>query len=188
MTHKLTPKVNYTPPDGQLLRVDAETHPDLFWAIRSGGNFGVATRSQFRLYVVDTIVAGMLLLLARADGIASFITEAEAASEELSTIADVMPASPMPFVPAEHHGRLVVVALLVYAGEVEPGEHAVAPFRALATRIADMVRPMRYPEMFPPDEGDYHPRAVAHPMIVETIDRDVAETIVEYLGGPDATV
>src|SRR3972149_2442912 len=36
--------------DGHLLRVDAETHPDLFWAIRGGGgNFGVATRFQFRL-------------------------------------------------------------------------------------------------------------------------------------------
>ena len=32
--------------DGQLQRVDAENHPDLFWAIRGGGgNFGVATRS-----------------------------------------------------------------------------------------------------------------------------------------------
>ena len=33
--------------DGELLRVDAETHPDLFWAIRGGGgNFAVATRFQ----------------------------------------------------------------------------------------------------------------------------------------------
>src|SRR5918999_4155270 len=45
--------------DGRLLRVDAETHPDLFWAIRGGGgNFGVATRFRFRLHEVDTIVGG----------------------------------------------------------------------------------------------------------------------------------
>src|SRR5207237_7550978 len=43
--------------DGQLLRVDAETHPDLFWAIRGGGgNFGVATRFKFRLHEVGTVV------------------------------------------------------------------------------------------------------------------------------------
>ena len=49
--------------DGQLLRVDAETHPDLFWAIRGGGgNFGVATRFKFRLHKVDTIMGGMLML------------------------------------------------------------------------------------------------------------------------------
>src|SRR6266566_10141874 len=54
--------------DGQLLRVDAETHSDLFWAIRGGGgNFGVATRFQFRLHEVSTIVGGMLLLPATPD-------------------------------------------------------------------------------------------------------------------------
>ena len=88
--------------DGQLLRVDAETHPDLFWAIRGGGgNFGVATRFQFRLHEVGTIVGGMLLLPATPEVIASFIAEAEAAPEELSTIANVMPAPPMPFMPPE---------------------------------------------------------------------------------------
>ncbi|MEX0667931.1 MAG: FAD-binding oxidoreductase, partial [Acidimicrobiia bacterium] len=76
--------------DGQLLRVDAETHPDLFWAIRGGGgNFGVATRFQFRLQEVDTIVGGFMMLPATPDVIAAFIAEAEAAPDELSTIANV---------------------------------------------------------------------------------------------------
>jgi len=138
--------------------VDAESHPDLFWAIRGGGgNFGVATRFRFRLHEVDTIVGGMLILPATADVIHSFVAEAEAAPEELSTIANVMPAPPMPFVPEEHQGKLVVLAMLVYAGDVEAGERAVAPFRALAAPIADMVKPMRYPEIYPTDEGEYHP-------------------------------
>ena len=175
--------------DGQLVRADAETHPDLFWAIRGGGgNFGVATRFQFRLHEVHRIVGGMLLLPATPDVIAAFIAEAEAAPEELSTIANVMPAPPMPFVPAEQHGRLVVMVLLVYAGEVEAGERAVARFRALAQPIADMVRPMRYPEMYPPEAGGYHPTAVARTLFVNTIDHDAAETIVEYLQASDATV
>jgi FAD/FMN-containing dehydrogenase len=175
--------------DGQLLRVDAETHPDLFWAIRGGGgNFGVATRFQYRLHEVDKIVGGMLILPATPDVIAGFIAAAEAAPEELSTIANIMPAPPMPFVPAKHHGRLVVMAMLVYAGEVEAGERAVAPFRALAEPIADMVRPMRYPEIYPPEEGAYHPTAVARTMFVDGIDRDVAGTIVEYLQASDATM
>jgi len=175
--------------DGRVLRTDAETHPDLFWAIRGGGgNFGVATRFQFRLHELDTIVGGMLILPASADVIAAFIAEAEAAPEELSTIANVMPASPIPFVPAETHGQLVVLAFLAYAGEVEAGERAIAPFRALARPIADMVRPMRYPEMFPPEEGDFHPTAVGRTMFVDTIDRDVARMIVERLQASDAAV
>jgi FAD/FMN-containing dehydrogenase len=173
--------------DSRLLRVDAERHPDLFWAIRGGGgNFGVATRFQFRLHPVDTIVGGMLVLPATPEVIASFVAEAEAAPEELSTIANVMTAPRMPFVPAEVHGQLVIMAMLVYAGEVEAGELAVAPFRALAKPIVDMVKPMRYPEIYPPEEGDYHPVASARTMFVETIDRSVAQTIVEYLQASSA--
>ena len=170
--------------DGELLRVDAESHPDLFWAIRGGGgNFGVVTRYHYRLHEVSTIVGGMLVIPATPEVIASFIAEAEAAPEELSTIANVMVAPPMPFLPAEAHGQLIIMAMLVYAGEVGEGERAIAPFRALAEPIADMVRPMPYPEIYPPEEGEYHPTAAARTMFVDKIDRDVAEMIVEYLGG-----
>src|SRR5215213_10193155 len=101
--------------DGELLRVDAETHPDLFWAIRGGGgNFGVVTRFQYRLHEVDTIVGGMMILPATPEVVASFVAEAEAAPEELSTIANVMVAPPMPFLPPEAHGQLVIMALLCY--------------------------------------------------------------------------
>jgi FAD/FMN-containing dehydrogenase len=173
--------------DGELLRVDAETHPDLFWAIRGGGgNFGVATRFRYRLHEVSTIVGGMLILPATPEVIHSFVAEADAAPEELSTIANIMVAPPMPFVPAEVHGRLVIMAMLVYAGESEAGERVIAPFRALGTPIADMVKPIRYPEIYPPEEGDYHPVASARTMFLDTIDRPVAETIVEYLQASSA--
>jgi FAD/FMN-containing dehydrogenase len=99
-----------------------------------------------------------------------------------------MPAPPMPFVPAEQHGRLVVMALLAWAGDLGAGERAVAPFRALASPIADMVKPMPYPQIYPPEEEDYHPTAVGHTMFVDTIDRGVAETIMERLQASDATM
>src|SRR5918997_1661147 len=174
--------------DGRLLRADAETHPDLFWAIRGGGgNFGVATRFHYRLHELDSIVGGMLILPATPEVIASFVAEAEAAPDELSAIANVMTAPPMPFVPPEAHGQLIIMAMLVYAGEeVDEGERAIAPFRALAEPIADMVKPMRYPEIYPPEEGAYHPVATGRTMFLDTIDRPVAETIVEYLQASSA--
>jgi FAD binding domain/Berberine and berberine like len=168
--------------DGELLRVDAESHPDLFWAIRGGGgNFGVATRFQYRLHQVDTIVGGMLMLPATPDTIASFVSLADAAPEELSTIANVMPAPPMPFIPSEHHGRLVIMALLCYAGPTDAGERALAPFRALGAPIVDMVKPISYPEIYPPEEEGFQPVASVRTMFVETIDRAVAQTMVDYL-------
>ena len=59
----------------------------------------------------------MLILPATAETIAGFIAAAEAAPDELSTIANVMPAPPMPFLAPEHHGRLVVMALLAHVGD-----------------------------------------------------------------------
>jgi FAD/FMN-containing dehydrogenase len=123
----------------------------------------------------------MLMLPATPNVIASFIAEAEAAPDELSTIANVMTAPPMPFLPAEYHGKLVVMAMLVYAGDAGAGERVIAPFRALATPIADMVRPMRYPEIYPPEPGGYHPVAAARTMFVDAIDRTVAGTILDHL-------
>jgi len=175
--------------DGQIRRADAESHPDLFWAIRGGGgNFGVATRFQFRLHAVDTIVGGMLILPATPEVIAGFVAEAEAAPEALTTIANVMPAPPMPFLPAEHHGQLILMALVACVGDIAAGERAVAPLRALAAPIADMLRPMSYPEMYLPEEEGYHPTAVAQTMFVDAIDRSAAETIVDHLRASDAPV
>jgi FAD/FMN-containing dehydrogenase len=169
--------------DGEIRRVDVENEPDLFWAIRGGGgNFGVATRFRFGLHQIDTVVGGMLLLPATVDTIAGFMAEAEAAPEELSSIGNVMPAPPMPFVPEEAHGKLAIMGLMSYAGDPEAGQRALAPFRALAEPIADMLRPMPYPEVYPPEEEGYHPLAKGHTMFVDTIGRPEAETIVEHLG------
>jgi FAD/FMN-containing dehydrogenase len=175
--------------DGQFLYVDAENHPDLFWAIRGGGgNFGVVTRFKFQLHEVDNVVGGMLILPATPDTIASFMAAAEAAPEELSTIANVMPAPPMPFLAAEHHGRLIIMALMVYAGKPEAGQRALAPFRSLATPLADMLRPMRYPDIYPPDDESYHPTAAGRTLFVDAVDRQMAGEIIDRLEASDAAV
>jgi hypothetical protein len=94
-----------------------------------------------------------------------------------------MPAPPMPFLPEEQHGRPVIFALIVYAGDIEVGERAVAPFRALAEPLADMVGPKPYPAIFEGfgGEEDFHPLAAMRTMFVDGIDRSAAETIVEQL-------
>jgi FAD/FMN-containing dehydrogenase len=173
--------------DGEIRRVDAATDPDLFWAIRGGGgNFGVATRFHLRLHEHPSVVGGILILPASLETVEGFLAAAEAAPEELSTIANVMPAPPMPFVAAEHHGKLVIMALMVYAGDTEPGQAAMAPFRALATPLADMLRPMAYPEIFMPAEEDYHPIFAGKTFFTDDIDRAGVQAILEHLQASDA--
>ena len=88
------------------------------------------------------------MLPASAEVITGLVAAAEAAPEELSMIANILKAPPLPFIPPEQHGKPVVIALMVYAGDAEAGERAIAPIRALAKPLADMVRPIRYPEMY----------------------------------------
>ena len=168
--------------DGRVLQVDAESHPDLFWAIRGGGgNFGVATRFRYRLHELPSIVGGMLLLPGSPEVIEALMATAAAAPEELSLIANVMVAPPMPFLPPAAHGQLVVMALLCYAGDAEAGERAVAPFRALAEPIVDMVRPMPYAGLFEPADDMEVVEESTRTMFMDAFDARAATTILEQL-------
>ncbi|KQW78436.1 FAD-linked oxidase [Devosia sp. Root413D1] len=141
---------------GDILVADADNHPDLFWALRGGGgNFGVVTRLKFKLNPLPSFVGGPLVLPATAENIAKFAALADAAPDALSTIAMVMPIPPVPFVPAEFHGRLALIGMMAFSGTPDAATQALAPFRAIATPIADLVGPAPYSAMYamdPPPE------------------------------------
>jgi len=181
--------------DGQFVRADPATNPELFWALRGGGgNFGVVTRFQYRLVDLPEIVGGMLFLPATAETIERFVALADEAPQELSTIANVMNCPPMPFVDEAWHGKVVIFGLMCFAGDAAAGEAALRPFRELAklggldAPIADLVKPMTYPEMFPPDDPDYHPTAVSLNLLLDRIDRDTATTMLDRLEASDASL
>jgi FAD/FMN-containing dehydrogenase len=168
--------------DGQLLEVDDDHHPDLFWAIRGGGgNFGVATRFRYRLHELPGIVGGMLILPADAGVIEGFMAAAAAAPEELSAIANVMVGPPMPFLPPEAHGKLILMALVAWAGDAGAGERALAPFRALAEPLADMVQPMPYAGLFEPVDDMEVTEESARSLFMDTVHGTAAATVVEHL-------
>ena len=176
--------------DGSLVRADPETNPDLFWAIRGGGgNFGVATRFQYRLHPVERIVGGMLILPATAEVITEMVALANKAPNELSTIANIMLAPPMPGLPEEYVGRPVIMLLMVYTGPIEAGERAAAEFRSLATPIVDMVGTMAYPEIYQfTDEAPEIKNEVARSLFVDEVDLAGAEAIIEHLHQTSAPI
>jgi len=175
--------------EGRMVRTDAEREPDLFWAIRGGGgNFGVATRFLYQLAPIPSILGGLLVLPATAETVAGFVAAAEAASDDVSAIGNVMPAPPMPFLPESVHGQLVILAIVCYAGDPAGGDAAIAPFRELAAPLADLVATIRYPELFPPEDESYHPLAFSRNLFVERVDHGVAETIMAALEASDASM
>jgi len=78
--------------------------------------------------------------------------------------------------------------LMIYAGDPKEGEKAVAPLRALAEPIADMLKPMRYKDIFMPEDASYHPTAVSRNLFIDHIDQTVAATALDWLGRVEAPV
>jgi FAD/FMN-containing dehydrogenase len=134
--------------DGQLRHASARENPDLFWAIRGGGgNFGVVTSLEYRLHPVGPqVIAGLIVHpLARApevlDGYRRFVATAP---DEVSAWVVLRKAPPLPFLPAEHHGKEIVVLAVCALGDLGQAEQAVAPLRAVGKPIADIVGPMPF--------------------------------------------
>jgi FAD/FMN-containing dehydrogenase len=173
--------------DGRQLLVDEQEHPDLFWALRGGGgNVAVATRFRFRLHEVRSVLGGMLFLPATPAVITDLVAEGEAADDDLSLIANVVTAPPMPFLAPEHHGRPVVMVHLAHAGPEATAERVVARLRSLATPLADLVDRIPYAGMFPPEENDFHPTAAGRTMYADSFDRARAERVLEALEASSA--
>jgi FAD/FMN-containing dehydrogenase len=133
--------------DGRLLTTSTDENPDLFWAIRGGGgNFGVVTSFEFRVHPAGMVIGGAIIY-DTADGeqvLRGYVDYAAQAPDELSTIVFMMAAPPLPFIPAEKHGKPIILITLVHVGDLEEGQRVVQPLRELGTPIADISGPMPY--------------------------------------------
>jgi FAD/FMN-containing dehydrogenase len=131
--------------NGQLVRSNAQSNPDLFWAIRGGGgNFGVVTSFELGLHPVGPeVLAGLVVhpftdAKAVLEGYRQLVAEAP---DELTCWAVMRKAPPLPFLPPAVHGTDILVLAMCYAGDMEQGKKAAAPLRALGRPIADVVGP-----------------------------------------------
>ena len=172
--------------DGRLLTASETQHPDLFWAVRGGGgNFGVVTRFQFRLYPVDTVLAGMLFLEPTRDVLRGLVPVAASAPEGLTTISMVMPAPPAPFVPEHLHFRPVLMVMFAFDGPIDEGHAALEPFRALATPLAEMVAPMPYVAIYDlVKEGERRSASVHRSLFLDGLPDGAVDAIVEHMAAP----
>nr|WP_245449033.1 FAD-binding oxidoreductase [Phyllobacterium sophorae] len=134
--------------DGTLLQANATDNPDLFWGIRGGGgNFGVVTSFEFKLHPIGPeVVSGLIVHpFARArELLAGYRQVAAQAPDELTIWVVLRKAPPLPFLPAETHGKEIVVFAVCYTGEPGKAQEALAPLRALGEPIADVIGPQPY--------------------------------------------
>jgi FAD/FMN-containing dehydrogenase len=130
--------------DGRFRRVDADNDPDLFWALRGGGgNFGVVTAMEFRVYPTEELYAGMMLWpvedAARVFKVWRDWTET--APDEVTSMARMIQFPPLPDVPEPLQGRHMMVLSAAFVGSAEDGAEVLQALRDLGPEM-DMFGPM----------------------------------------------
>jgi FAD/FMN-containing dehydrogenase len=137
--------------NGRLLTATESENEDLFWGLRGGGgNFGVVTSFEFRLHRVGPMVVGGMLMhpLEQArEVLRAYRDYVDAAPDELATAFAFFPAPPEEFVPRDLRGKTVLGLIACHCGELEDGERAVEPLRALGPPAVDLIGPMPYPDL-----------------------------------------
>jgi FAD/FMN-containing dehydrogenase len=174
--------------DGRQVTASEDSHPDLFWAVRGGGgNFGVVTRFQFKLFPVGDVLGGALFLPATKETLKALAPIAAAAPDELSTISFLMQIPPAPFVPAELIGAPSLVVMFVWAGDPQEGQAALAPFRAVAQPLIDMAMPMSYPGIYQlTAAGEQRGFALHASRFVTELDDDAIEAMLAANAAPSS--
>jgi len=136
--------------DGQYRTASKDQNADLFWALRGGsGNFGVATSLEFRVHPVNDVYVGIFFYeITEAANLLRFFRDfIKDAPENYGAFPAFQVAPPLPFIPEDRHGDTFCAAIVHWAGPLEEGEQAMAPFRDLAPRVGEMVTPMPYPAL-----------------------------------------
>ena len=128
---------------GEVLEVDASSHPDLFWALRGGGgNFGVATSFTYRLHPVGMVTGGLIAHpIDAAPELLRFYRDAVAdASDDLTVFAGLVHAP-------DGSGTKLAALVVFHAGDPDAAERELAPFKAFGSPLMTEVGPMPYPVM-----------------------------------------
>ncbi len=143
--------------DGVIREANEGQDPDLFWALRGGGGgFGVVTRLDFRLAPVDRVVGGMLMAPTDPTTFHQALDALHAAPGEVSGILQALRAPPIPMIPTELHGALLLAGFVVHSGPPDEAGRWMADFRKLTRPTVDGTGPLAYPTLFddhggPPD-------------------------------------
>jgi FAD/FMN-containing dehydrogenase len=129
--------------DGRLVRATAEQEPDLFWALRGGGgNFGVVTALELRLFPIDTVYAGMLVWdRSEAERVLrTWARWAANAPDAVTTSFRVLQLPPFEQIPAPVRGRQLVMIDGAVLADDETAAEILAELRALEPEMDTFAR------------------------------------------------
>ena len=126
---------------GEMVHASADENPDLFWAIRGGGgNFGIVTSFEYKCADIGTeLYSGPIVKqFEDASEYIKFHREyVRNMPDEMTIWMVIRHAPPLPFLPEDVHGKLVVLVPFVYLGDPEKGRELTQPIRDFGVTLGD---------------------------------------------------
>jgi hypothetical protein len=131
--------------EGEIIKVNSDENPDLFWGLKGGGgNFGIVTSFEFSLRELGPEITGGLILykLEDTEKVLPFYNEfISTAPREVTTVLVHRYCPPAPFIKEEYHGKPVFGVGALYSGKAEKGLEVLKPLKSFGSPIGDVIVP-----------------------------------------------
>jgi FAD/FMN-containing dehydrogenase len=134
--------------DGRIVGASETENADLFWALRGGGgNFGVATRFDYRLYPIGPEIVGGAIAWPAEDAprvLELYRSIVASAPPEFTLVAALRLAPPAPWIRPEAHGKPIVAFFACHTGAIAEAERVVAPIKGFGKPVGDVIQRRTY--------------------------------------------
>jgi len=173
-------------PDGVLRHVDANTEPELFWALRGGkGNVGIVTSMVFGLIPLRRVYGGSVFYPGeQAPALLQAYSEwAAGLPERTNTALQLLRLPPFPDIPEPLRGQFLVQLCVAHVGEPAEGEQLLTAMRRIAPPVLDSVAGMDYLDVDRIYQDPDHPvPAQESSVLLPELSDDVIRTVLELAG------
>ncbi|MEV4624291.1 FAD-binding oxidoreductase [Asanoa sp. NPDC049573] len=172
--------------EGEVVEADADTNPDLFWALR-GGKFGLGVVIEMRVRLVEvTSVYGGSFFVDTSDierMLRGWIDWTAGADERVTTSVQVVGFPPLPEVPEPMRGKLLLGVRFAFPGDTTEGERLIAPLRAASPVYLDMIGELPATELgrIHNDPTDPIP-AYVHGNMLDRVDQGLGTAFLDVVG------
>jgi FAD/FMN-containing dehydrogenase len=134
--------------EGQVVRASESENPDLFWGLRGGGgNFGVVTNFEHKLYPIGPEILGGAIAWRGEDApsvLELFRKVTAEAPPELTCVAVLRYAPPAPWLPEDVHGKPIIALFVCDSGKAEEAEKRIAPIKSFGAPVGDVIQRRAY--------------------------------------------
>jgi FAD/FMN-containing dehydrogenase len=176
--------------EGEHVRVDGDSEPDLFWALRGGGGaFGLVTALEFELYPIHEVYAGVLFFPAErgTEVLRAWRRWIEGVPDELTSVGRFLNFPPLPELPEHLRGRSFVVVEAIYLGDEQSGAELLRPIRELGP-VMDTVATIPVQQLTKVHMDPEHPvPGAGDGMLLSDFPEEAIDSLVSLVGAGSAS-